>query len=100
MSTAQPTCGTCRFMSDPPSGFTICRRYPPQPPHGPQFVHLAGWCGEHQPREAEPEPKSSIADRCNLVLQQRKLGSWPRTCAECGLRGPCKVLAAGVEALS
>lgn len=48
---------------------------------------------------AEVKPKPGTADRCNLVLQQRKFGSWPRTCAECGLRGPCKVLAAGVEAL-
>lgn len=54
------TCATCRYWSDEQIGHLgRCRRYPPAPTGACTsqwpIVHRSNWCGEHQPREQEPE---------------------------------------------
>jgi hypothetical protein len=62
-------CATCRFWAIGASPEGECRRHAPKPwlEYAPDndraawwpLVHDVQWCGEHQPREAEPEkPKS------------------------------------------
>lgn len=60
MSETQPTCATCRFGFMPPSGFSLCKRFPPPFP----FADRAGWCGEWAAKaEAKPayQPLNRVA---------------------------------------